>query len=96
MTNNMIGYGMMPYKSKSGREGEWPVLGLASQKNYVSFYSCVTEKGEYLAEKMAEKLGKAMIGKSCVRYLREDQIEWKGLTQLVRESQRIGLSRGIF
>ena len=30
--SNMIGYGEFHYKSKSGREGDWPVIALASQK----------------------------------------------------------------
>ena len=29
----MIGYGKYKYKSKSGREGDWSVIALASQKN---------------------------------------------------------------
>jgi hypothetical protein len=32
---NMLGYGSFHYKSKSGREGDWPVISLASQKNYI-------------------------------------------------------------
>ena len=36
----MIGYGKFHYKSKSGREGDWALIGLASQKNYISVYVC--------------------------------------------------------
>ncbi len=31
----MIGYGTYHYKYASGREGDWPVVALASQKNYI-------------------------------------------------------------
>jgi hypothetical protein len=37
--SGMIGYGSEHYKTKSGREGEWPVLMLASRKNYIAIYS---------------------------------------------------------
>jgi hypothetical protein len=92
----MIGYGKMPYETKSGRKGDWCVLGLASQKNYISIYSCAMDDGEYLAEKYADRLGKASIGRSCIRYRKLEDIPWKALEQVLKESQKIGLERGIF
>ncbi len=108
----MIGYGKMPYrsyreiacstwlvancKSKSGREGEWYTLGLASQKNYISIYSCAMKDGEYLAESSKGKLGKASVGKSCIRYKKFEDIPWDNLQGVIKESQDIAVDRGIF
>lgn len=94
--HGMIGYGKMPYKSKSGREGDWFVLGLASQKNYISVYSCAITGGKYLAEIYKDRLGKASVGKSCIRYRKFEEIPWETLGKLIRESAAIALSRGIF
>lgn len=65
---NMIGYGSFHYKSSSGKEGEWPVIALASQKNYISLYICATDDTGYIAEKYKGRLPKASIGRSCVRF----------------------------
>lgn len=94
--SGMIGYGKMPYMSKSGREGDWFVIGLASQKNYISIYSCATKDGEYLAEKYRAKLGNASIGRSCIRYKKFEEIPWKALEEVLKESQDVGLKFGIF
>lgn len=94
--SGMIGYGEMPYKYASGREGTWFVIGLASQKNYISIYSCATSHGEYLAEKHKDKLGKASIGKSCIRYKKVEDIPWDELKKVLKESEKIAKKNGIF
>lgn len=66
--SNMIGYGQFHYRTKSGREGNWPVISLASQKNYISVYVCSIKEGKYLAEWFKEELPKVSIGKSCIRF----------------------------
>ncbi|MGZ8450523.1 MAG: hypothetical protein ACXWZE_00375 [Candidatus Binatia bacterium] len=53
----MLGYGPFHYKHASGHEGDWFVVGLASQKNYVSRYICACDKNGYLAEKNKSRLG---------------------------------------
>ena len=58
---NMIGYGEFHYKSKSGREGDWPIISLASQKNYISVYVCSVKDGKYLAEYYVKDLPKASL-----------------------------------
>lgn len=42
LESGMLGYGRYRYRYASGREGEWCVIGLASQKRYVSLYACAT------------------------------------------------------
>lgn len=83
MAMNMIGYGMFHYKSKSGREGDWPVLALANQKNYVSLYICALENGQYVAEKHKEELGKVSVGKSCVRFKKLSDLNLDALANIL-------------
>ncbi len=92
IVSGMIGYGMYHYKSKSGREGEWPVIALASQKNYISVYVCAAKNGKYLAEYYKDKLPKASIGKSCVRFKKTEDINLSTLEELIQEAASLGLS----
>src|ERR1700752_3676919 len=62
-TMTMLAYGPYHYKYASGREGDFCVVGLANQKNYMSLYVCVTKGGKYLAELYGKRLGKANCGK---------------------------------
>lgn len=96
MQDGMIGYGKRPYKTKSGREGEWFTLGLASRKNYLAIYSCVMEDGKYLAEKVKESLGEASVGKSCIRYKKIEDIPWDQLKKVIIRSETLSREQGIF
>lgn len=84
----MIGYGPYRYRGKSGREGEWSVIGLASQKNYISLYACGVVDGKYVAEKYKHQLAKANIGKSCIRFKKIDDLDLSVLTKILRESEK--------
>jgi uncharacterized protein YdhG (YjbR/CyaY superfamily) len=83
---NMLGYGSFHYKSKSGREGDWPVVSLASQKNYISVYVCSVENGKYVAENYGKKLGKVSVGKSCIRFKKMDDVKLDMLKEVIRKS----------
>ncbi len=65
---NMLGYGSFMYTNYKKEQVEWPIIALASQKNYMSLYVCALESGEYIAEKHKDKLGKVSVGKSCIRF----------------------------
>ena len=85
----MLAYGSIRYRSKTGREGDWFVVALASQKRYISLYvSCATEDG-YVAESYRDLLPKADIGKSCVRFKRLSDVDEGVLRVLVREAAGI-------
>lgn len=88
MAMNMVGYGMFHYKSKSGREGDWPILALANQKNYMSLYVCALENGEYIAEKHAAQLGKVSVGKSCIRFKKFDDLNMDVLKDILASLER--------
>jgi hypothetical protein len=46
--------------------------------------------GGYLAERFAERLPKANIGKSCVRFKRTSDVDLDVVRELVAEAGRIG------
>jgi hypothetical protein len=85
----MIGYGSYHYKYASGREGDWPIIALASQKNYISVYVCASDGETYVAEKHKAELPKASIGKSCIRFRKSADIDLKTLEKVVKEGVRV-------
>lgn len=94
--HNIICYGKSKFQTKSGSKGEWFIVGLASQKNYISIYACSTVDGKYIAEKYIKELGKADIGKSCIRYANIEDIPWDTLSALLKESIAIAKANGLF
>ncbi|MCC7522677.1 DUF1801 domain-containing protein [Candidatus Uhrbacteria bacterium] len=89
LVSGMIGYGMMPYESKSGRKGVWPRIALASQKNYISVYACAVNKdGKYIAELHKKELPKASIGRSCIRFKNTEAVDLDVLKKIFRETAK--------
>lgn len=86
----MIGYGTYPYKSKSGKQGEWSYVLLANQKQYVSLYICGVDNGTYIAEKNKDRLGKVSVGKSCVRFKKIEDIDLDMVSELAKQTVRLG------
>jgi len=82
---NMLGYGSFHYKTKSGREGNWPLLALASQKNYISVYLCALKDGKYIAEGYGKKFGKVSVGKSCIRFKKLEDMKLDVLKEAILE-----------
>jgi len=90
MYGSIIGYGEYTYKYASGRTGEWMIIGLASQKNYISLYICAVEGKEYVAEKHKAEFPKASIGKSCIQFKKIEDIDTKALTNLLLKAEKLG------
>lgn len=86
----MLGYGRYHYKSSSGREGDWCLIGLGSQKNYISLYVCATDGKEYLAEKYKKDFPKANIGKSCIRFKKSEDVDLKVLEEVLKAAVELG------
>jgi hypothetical protein len=79
-----LGYGHFRY-CKSGREGDWPAVGLASQKRYISVYLCVPRGGQHIAEANAPRFPKANVGKGCIRFRRLADVDLAVLADVIRE-----------
>jgi uncharacterized protein YdhG (YjbR/CyaY superfamily) len=92
MISGMIGYGSFHYKSKSGREGDWYVIGLASNKNYISVYVCASDGKQYTAEKYQKELAPADVGKSCIRFKKTSDIDLKMLEKVIKEGAKSPLN----
>ena len=82
----MLGYGSIPYKNYKKEIIDWPIVSLASQKNYISIYVCATEDGKYLAESYKDKLGKVSVGKSCIRFKKLEDLNLPALKELLKKA----------
>src|SRR3954447_8498362 len=55
MSMTMIGYGSFQYRVKGSEEPiDWPVVGLALQKNYLSLYIAAVNGEKYVVEENAD------------------------------------------
>lgn len=98
MTGKMLGYGLQPYQSKSMKKpGQWPLVALALQKNYISLYICVVVDGQYVAEKNAERLGAVKTGKSCINIKKIEDINTDVVREIISDaSKRIAAGEKLF
>ena len=89
--SGMIGYGEYHYKSASGREGDWFVIGLASQKNYISVFICAADlkSKKYLPEVLKDELGKVSVGKSCIRFKKLEDVNISSLTKAIKMAAKM-------
>jgi Domain of unknown function (DU1801) len=85
----IIGYGAYAYTGSSKKPVEWFVVGLAAQKNYITVFVNAVEGGGYLAERHADRLGKAKIGRSSISFKRLADIDLGVLLELVRRAQQV-------
>ena len=81
-----LGYGMMDYQSSSMKQpGQWPIIALMNQKNYMAIYLCAVIDGKYIAESYAGKLGKVSVGKSCIRFKKYEDLDQDTLIEVLKE-----------
>jgi hypothetical protein len=87
MAKQMMSYGMFHYVYASGREGDWPVIALANQKNYISLYVMAGNDKGYAAERFDTRLGKVNVGKSCIRFKHLSDLNLDEIRNLLREAE---------
>jgi hypothetical protein len=85
---NMLGYGSFKYTNNKKEILDWPTVGVANQKNYISLYICAVENGEYLAEKHKAELGKVSVGKSCIRFKNLEDLDLKTLEKVIKLAEK--------
>src|SRR5215204_1221290 len=90
MSSPIIGYGKYHYKSASGREGDWFLIGLAAGKSYYSLHICAGDKDGYLAERNAAKLGKVKTGRSCINFKKLEDLKLDVAMGLVKQAAKSG------
>jgi hypothetical protein len=81
---NMPGYGSFKYHNYKKETIDWPVIALASQKNYISLYVCAIDKEGYIAEQYKAELGKVSVGKSCIRFKKIEDLNLKTLEKVIK------------
>ena len=81
---SIIGFGILNYKYKSGREGVWFKCGFSPRKSKISMYlmGCDISK----AQNLLDKLGKHKTGKGCLYINRLTDINQEVLKKLIKES----------
>jgi hypothetical protein len=79
--DGMLGYGPFHYRYASGREGDACKLSIASNASYISLYCSV-------AERYADRLPKASLGTSCVRFKKLADLDEQALVALIEETAK--------
>lgn len=83
MSMSMIGYGQFQYYVQSSDEPiNWPIIGMALQKNYISLYIAAVVDDHYLVEEYPDRLGKAKVGQNMARFRTANELNMDGLTDL--------------
>ena len=85
MRMKMIGYGKFRYAVTSGKSTEWPVIGVALQKNYISVYVAVTRQGAPVVSNYAGKLGELRMGRNNFSFERFDDLNHAAVSALGAE-----------
>lgn len=89
--DGMLGYGPFHYRYASGREGDACKLGVASNASYISLYCFASDAEGYVAERYADRLPKASVGRSCVRFKKLADLDERALVSLIEETAETGL-----
>jgi hypothetical protein len=87
MRFKMIGYGLLEYPAKGGKLLEWPAVGIALQKNYISVYFAGKSQGKPVTEAYRDRLGALRMGDGNFSFVRFSDLKQDGLTALLRETQ---------
>jgi len=90
MTFKMIAYGTFSYASSKDPTVtiEWPVIGIALQKNYISVYLSVTKGGKPLLD-FYDELGYTRRGNNNFSFETFEQLDKNVFEQLVKETAQI-------
>ena len=79
--SSIVGFGTYHYRYASGREGDWPAVGLSPRKQALTIYLSTGFDGY---DDLLERLGPHSIGKSCLYVKRLSDVDEDALRDLVR------------
>lgn len=80
---SIVGFGSYRYKGKSGREGDWMLIGFSPRKQNLTLYLM---HGFDTHADLLRKLGKFTTGMGCLYIKSLDDVDRKVLKQLVQAS----------
>lgn len=86
----IVGYGILDYRNRSGEDVEWFIVGLAAQKNHISMYVNAVKDGAYLLREYEQRLGKAKVGSASIGFATLDDVDLDALFELVAEAGQTG------
>jgi hypothetical protein len=81
---SIVGFGSFHYKGKSGREGDWPIIGFSPRKQNLSLYLMMYGFDRHAA--LLQKLGKHSLGKGCLYIKRLSDVDLPTLKKLIKAS----------
>lgn len=76
----IVGFGMYHYKYASGREGDWPAVGLSPRKQALTVYLPDAFDGR---DELLSRLGPHSTGKSCLYLKRLAGVDQDVLKELI-------------
>jgi hypothetical protein len=89
MRFKMIGYGKFQYAARNGQLVDWPAVGVALQKNYISVYLSVVKDGASLTKSYSGRLGEARVGRNNFSFKTYEGLNLRLLTSLFAEVGKI-------
>lgn len=91
---HIIGYGAYRYVGRSGATGEWFVVGLAAQKNYLSIYVNANDEGAYLSETYGPRLGNVRAKRANVQLKRASDVDLAVLLEMAARARELVAAAG--
>jgi hypothetical protein len=85
MRMSLIGYGAFQYQVKSGDRVEWPILGMALQKNYLTLYTSVFKDDAPIVDQYTGKLGELRAGVNNFSFVTFGQLDPDAVTALIKD-----------
>jgi hypothetical protein len=89
MRFRMIGYGKFQYVARNGQYVDWPAVGVALQKNYISVYLSVMKDGASLIQRYPGKLGQMRLGRNHFTFRMYEDLDVRLLASLFAEAEQI-------
>ncbi|MBN9221659.1 MAG: hypothetical protein J0I79_27260 [Mesorhizobium sp.] len=89
MRMKMIGYGRFRYSIRSGKSTDWPVIGVALQKSYISVYLSVTVDSRPIVDRYRGRLGEIRSGRNNFSFVRYDELKSEIVAELIAETAEI-------
>ena len=91
MTFTMLGYGRFAYRPRkdAGATVDWPVIGVAAQKNYSSVYLGVTQDDRPVLDRYRSRLNCTRTGRNNFSFRTFDQLDHATLRDLIQLVARI-------
>ena len=82
----IVGYGVMNYTNRSGKEVNWFTVGVADQKNYISIYVNAVKDGKYLLSEYGDRLNASKVGSAVVSFKDLAEADEAALSDLINEA----------